>query len=165
MLHSVDLNCKSGIIYQEVNYLHKESWRGHLLSTTCTYVMQLHMSTFVSTHVLLFATFRYFDTVSHMLNNCPSDKQDASNKHWSRQCAPSLFRRGSEPSWDFTNITDDDLGGACEGPVSTASQWNQSAICVIDTAGASKVTKMIKPQLYGAGTAENTTERLKCRTP
>lgn len=39
MLHSVDLNGQTGIIYQEINNLHEESWRDHFLSITSAYVV------------------------------------------------------------------------------------------------------------------------------
>lgn len=34
-----------------------------------------------------------------MLNNCPAAKQDASSKHWSGQCAPSLGRITWQKCW------------------------------------------------------------------
>lgn len=38
-MHSVDLNGRTGVIYQEINNLHKESGRRPFLSITSTYVL------------------------------------------------------------------------------------------------------------------------------
>lgn len=69
-----------------------------------------------ATHTfLLFAPFEYFDTVPHELNNSPADKQEASGKHWSRQCAPSLFRQGSQPS-QLRPMMSEESGGRNQTP-------------------------------------------------